>query len=134
MHLAAAADHLDCVDRLLEAGADPSTADQWGRTPMHRAAENGHLACVDRLLDAGADHSTASDEGMTPMYFAAHNGSVACVNAKARCAGWPMLSPTSSGICRRKARLRSGVFSGTWSRCYQPINCSHICERICKRL
>ena len=42
------------VDQLLAAGADPSTADNDGWTPLHTAGMAGHSDLARRLIDAGA--------------------------------------------------------------------------------
>ncbi len=43
------------AERLLALGADPTSADSTGWTPLHTAAWSGHLALCELLVGAGAD-------------------------------------------------------------------------------
>jgi ankyrin repeat protein len=83
-------DHLEFIELLLAAGADPNTrmksstetrtvfTHQWlfenGATPLLRAAQSGDLILVRRLLAAGADPNVATDDGVTPLMVAAGIG------------------------------------------------------------
>ena len=50
LHEAAFAGHIEIVEALLGAGADPAATDRLARTPVLDAARGGHLAVLDRLL------------------------------------------------------------------------------------
>ena len=60
-----------------EWGADASTADNDGRTPVFKAAEQGHTGTVRLLMqelqECGADASTADMNGVTPVFKTAQN-------------------------------------------------------------
>ena len=43
---------LECVEQLLEQGAEVEAADKWGVTSLMRSAFAGHDACLARLLEA----------------------------------------------------------------------------------
>ena len=60
------------VDRVLAAGADPSSADDDGWTPLHTAAMAGHLDLAKRLVAAGASvrANAHGREGGTPLSYA----------------------------------------------------------------
>jgi len=49
LHEAARQGHVQIVEMLLEAGADPRRVDANGRTPLDLAAAQGHTAIVERL-------------------------------------------------------------------------------------
>jgi ankyrin repeat protein len=49
LHEAARLGHVQIVEMLLEAGADPRRVDAEGRTPLDLAAAKGHTAIVERL-------------------------------------------------------------------------------------
>jgi ankyrin repeat protein len=54
---------------LLERGADPDRANQWGLTPLGAASEGGHTEVARALLAAGADVNRPS-RGATPLDLA----------------------------------------------------------------
>ena len=60
------------VDLLLEAGADPSAADNDGWTPLHTAGMAGHADLGRRLINAGASVSANAygKEGGSPLSYA----------------------------------------------------------------
>ena len=60
LHTAVMHDHLDIVELLLHAGADPNAIDVDGYTPLMYA---GSLECVDVLLRAGAGLDYCDDVG-----------------------------------------------------------------------
>ena len=49
LHEAARRGHLEVVNLLLEAGADPRREDATGRTPLDLAVAASHTAIVERL-------------------------------------------------------------------------------------
>ncbi|XP_052133102.1 ankyrin homolog, partial [Frankliniella occidentalis] len=58
--LAAANGHLDCVDELLEQGADPRARRTTGTTALFFAAQGGFVDIAQTLLDNGAQVDSAS--------------------------------------------------------------------------
>ena len=56
---------------LLDAGADPNTPDDHGRTPLHSGAQNRNPMVATHLLNAGADLHAGDNEGYTPLHIAA---------------------------------------------------------------
>ncbi|CAE7790410.1 ankrd52, partial [Symbiodinium sp. KB8] len=55
LHLAARDGRSECVDLLLQAGAEKDATDKDGLTPLDFAAGKGRAECVDLLLKAGAE-------------------------------------------------------------------------------
>ena len=70
---AAIKDHKNVVQFLLDRGADPNKADNYGQTPLHYAALRGHKDVVKLLLDRGAQPNMYF-LGNTPLHEAACNG------------------------------------------------------------
>ena len=60
--------------RLLDAGADPSAANELGVTPLMLAATNRSAEMAALLLDAGADARAARPNGETALMHAARSG------------------------------------------------------------
>lgn len=74
IHAAAASGSVECVQLLLEHGADACLRTElYSSTPLHWAANYGHASCVRLLLQHGADPDAQNREGRTPAYMAAIN-------------------------------------------------------------
>jgi ankyrin repeat protein len=72
LHYSAADGHAECVDILLQKGADPHPRHTGGATPLHYAAYEHHLRCVELLIAAGADVYAQGPSG-TPLLYALIN-------------------------------------------------------------
>eukprot|EP00041_Stephanoeca_diplocostata_P016662 m.328975 g.328975 ORF g.328975 m.328975 type:complete len:288 (+) comp20439_c0_seq3:146-1009(+) len=57
LHLAAAANHTDTVQKLLAANADAGAQDQWGRTALVVAHQNGYSDCVGAIQQHGQEQN-----------------------------------------------------------------------------
>jgi len=55
LHVAASHPRLQCVEILLEAGADVNARSKDGWTPLHNAAINGNIFITELLISRGAD-------------------------------------------------------------------------------
>jgi ankyrin repeat protein len=73
LHDAALAGDVEEARRLLQAGADPSAADDDGWTPLHAAAQNWHVDVVVALLEAGANVDARDSHGNTALSTAVFN-------------------------------------------------------------
>lgn len=62
------------VAQLLDANADTSKRDRWGRTPLYYAAWNGHSLVVQHLIAAGADINQIGGNGEPPLHVATRCG------------------------------------------------------------
>ncbi|WP_262056459.1 glutaminase [Streptomyces sp. STR69] len=71
---AASQGDLDEVRRLASAGADISTGDYDGRTPLHLAAAEGHVEVTGYLLAHGADPAATDRWGGTALTDAQRGG------------------------------------------------------------
>ena len=52
---AASFDHIEALQTLLAAGADPNAVDEHGRTPLHSLSEGINPETVRILIEAGAN-------------------------------------------------------------------------------
>ncbi len=68
--------HVEAVELLLEAGANPFAPDEAGRMPMWYAADAGSVDIARLLLAFDADIEEGSDGGTTPLMWAAYNDHV----------------------------------------------------------
>ena len=78
--VAASNGHKEVVQLLLDNGADPNQADQFGRTPLQEAADSWDdsredIELVELLLDQGAEIDRADEIGTTPLIRAIMAGS-----------------------------------------------------------
>ncbi|MBW3656717.1 MAG: ankyrin repeat domain-containing protein, partial [Gemmatimonadetes bacterium] len=82
--LAASADRPRMVAALLESGADPTIAGEYGSTPLHAAAEPcaSRTAVVKLLLEAGADPNARNREGRSPLHVALRMVHTYCVSVE----------------------------------------------------
>ena len=61
------------VECLIEAGADPNSADKSGVTPLHRAVRTRCAAAVRALLANGANPRLKNGSGSTSLHLAVQN-------------------------------------------------------------
>ena len=74
LHSAAAGNHADVIQLLIDRGADVDAISHGGFTALHSAAQNGDLGSVEMLLLAGADRAPRTDKGFTPADVAEQKG------------------------------------------------------------
>jgi ankyrin repeat protein len=79
LHWAAQRSHLELVELLLAAGANPDAATRYKIPPLYLASLNGHAAIMARLLDAGANPNGTAHEGQTMLMTAALSGNADAV-------------------------------------------------------
>ncbi|KAI0563235.1 Ankyrin repeat containing protein [Gracilaria domingensis] len=77
LHIAAGHLHVNAVDQLLKAGADPNTEDEDGLSPLLTAMEQQEsvsriniCTCMNLLLKAGADPNKIVPDRVRPLHFA----------------------------------------------------------------
>ena len=63
---------------LLDDGADPNEANQYGTTALLAACYDGKEACARLLLDRGADLNKATSDGGTALMLACREGHEPC--------------------------------------------------------
>ena len=73
LHRAAFYQHAECMQVLLDEGADPHPGDSRGDTPLHVAASMNRDEAARLLMGAGADVETLNGEGLTPLDLAISN-------------------------------------------------------------
>ena len=71
---AAGGNEIDEVRRLISEGADVSSEDNDGSTPLHFAAASGHAEVVSVLLRARSPYSSRNSASTTPLHWAANGG------------------------------------------------------------
>jgi hypothetical protein len=74
LHRVSHYDRPDMVQLLLDAGADISVQNQWGRAPLHVAARRGCREVAALLLARGADPNATTREGWTTLHVAHRAG------------------------------------------------------------
>jgi ankyrin repeat protein len=84
IHSAAAGDHADIAELLIECGADVNVKQAAGVTPLHSAAQNGNVDMLILLLESGADTSLKMDGGKRACDLAREQGFVQIAEALSR--------------------------------------------------
>ena len=72
--VAAKENHPECLQILIDAGAELNKTGWVGDTAIAHAARSGHVATVRILLIAGADVNSRSYSGCTPLIYSGYNG------------------------------------------------------------
>lgn len=73
---------VECLEAILDAGADPnSVGGDPSFTALYVAAAEGHLDCVKLLLARGTNPAAVMDGGETALTIAAKQGHEGCVRA-----------------------------------------------------
>ena len=62
------------VKILIDKGADPNAADQWGQIPLRTAVTHGHEDIVQMLLERGAEPNKMNNDMWTSLHKAARWG------------------------------------------------------------
>lgn len=78
LHYGASVGFKNAVAKLLDAGADPLTRDQEGKTVLHKVA-NADIICTAsaaRLIDLGVGVNARCSKGFTPLHVASEGGHV----------------------------------------------------------
>mmetsp|Transcript_33904 Transcript_33904/g.64797 ORF Transcript_33904/g.64797 Transcript_33904/m.64797 type:complete len:179 (-) Transcript_33904:459-995(-) len=80
LHYAAREGQLECVNLLIERGANvDSKTRAGGATALHRAAYMGHTEIIKSLLRSGADPNSQDSDGETPLHKASSRGHASAV-------------------------------------------------------
>ncbi len=87
---AAARNQLQCVELLLQSGADPDLPQAGGFSPLHLAAHHGFERLALLLLTSGADADRKNDSQQTPLDLALQRGHAGIVEML-----WPSETPVN---------------------------------------
>ena len=77
--MAAVNGNVECIQILLDAGADVNACSPTCPTPLHYALSNNHTECARLLLERGASPDAEPSPGYTPLHEAA-TASPECLN------------------------------------------------------
>ena len=73
--------HEECVQALIDAGADVNVTNTWHESPIILAAAKGLVHSVDLLIKAGANVNAIDTSGCTALVNASREGHVECVRS-----------------------------------------------------
>jgi len=107
------------VRLLLDAGADLSIRNQWGRTALHVAARRGHEGVARLLLERGADPRAATREGWSPLHVAYRSGHPRVVEVLLAAGADPQQPDTSGALPAEHAFRRPDAASIDPDRLYE---------------
>uniref|UniRef100_A0A1I8BJ82 Non-specific serine/threonine protein kinase n=1 Tax=Meloidogyne hapla TaxID=6305 RepID=A0A1I8BJ82_MELHA len=74
LHIAAIRGHLECLESLLENGAQVDLQNQSGQTALHMALSRGHVDIAILLLGKGCNSTIQDQNGDTSLHLAAEKG------------------------------------------------------------
>jgi ankyrin repeat protein len=74
-------ENLQAIESLLQSGADPDMANDFGITPLYLACENRNFPIINSLLNAGADPNAVTWAGETVLMTCSRTGNVDGINA-----------------------------------------------------
>lgn len=106
LHLAAAANDLQTVQRLLAGGADVNAKDAAGDTPLLKAADGLHLDVIRLLVGARADVNTRNTRDETALLRV----------SLARSAGQAALRRSVVAVLMAGGAKAAPVHAGDWTR------------------
>jgi len=73
LNVSASRGDVDCMQALIDAGADLEIKESSGNTPLYTAAELNKVECIKALLNAGANLEAKANDGSTPLHTSAAN-------------------------------------------------------------
>jgi len=106
LSIAACKGHWDVVVLLLEKGADVSSKNKYGRTPLHNAARKGRGEVAQLLVEKGANVHAKDKAGNTPETWATKNSHVrlaAMLKAAAEASAVAKIAATLTAASETKA-------------------------------
>ncbi|XP_043978158.1 serine/threonine-protein phosphatase 6 regulatory ankyrin repeat subunit C-like isoform X2 [Gambusia affinis] len=71
LHAAASGGNVECLNLLVNSGAELDIKDDLRRSPLHYSAANGNSQCTFSLVRAGAELNEADLTGCSPLHYAA---------------------------------------------------------------
>jgi len=71
-HFAAEGGSMQCIELLLQLGADMQATEENGRTPLHLASAKGHTDLVEFFIESGAEMNAKDSKHHTPLYHAGY--------------------------------------------------------------
>ena len=71
--------HVECLKKLITAGAEVNKEDKDGRTALMIAANTGLVECLKELIAVGADINKQDNDGPTALMRAVNRGHVGCL-------------------------------------------------------
>ena len=97
LHAAARDKDVDAVKSLLEAGANPSTANKSGEAPIHLAAMAGNLSIVKMIAADVTNINQQGPGGRTALHFAVQSASLSVVQTLCETYGADISSQSNDG-------------------------------------
>ena len=59
----------ECMQLMIDAGADVNVKDSKGMAPVHIATVSTNIQCIQQLIKANADINTVDDNNISPIFF-----------------------------------------------------------------
>ena len=119
---AAEKDHHECMNILLQAGADVNANPRDGEPALMYTAEYGHYKCMEILIQAGADVNAMSlitDSGYTALHWTCRYGLTQCLKLLIQ-HGADVNTANQSGFTALRSTV-VGIVDNTKIQCMQQL-------------
>jgi len=80
LHLSVLNENIECIELLVQHGANVNITDQSYNTPLHIAAQKDSTVCARLLLQHGARTDIGNNSGLTPYQVAVENSATGCMS------------------------------------------------------
>jgi len=81
LHIAAALNHAEAAEILIQHGADVNARSRGGFSPLHWAARSDSVDVITVLVSAGADVNAEAKEGIAALHWAANRNATNAISA-----------------------------------------------------
>ena len=110
LHWACRAGSMNCVNLLLERGADPDALNNGQRAPLHLAADEGQDAAIVALAEVSANLDVQDKKGRTPLHRATYLGQARAAETLLDCGANPEILNKSGKTAFEVARKDAKYF------------------------
>ena len=114
---------LECVELLIQKGADVNKQNNRGETPMYKAASLCDSTCMELFVKSGADVNTPDNHGVTPLMKVAERLGSCKILVSKNIDQFPLIALQCEKICIHRSNLRYTELISILLKSGARINC-----------